>query len=70
MSIVTDDIHNDNAYMILKKKIVARGFNDSDFKCRLKQAANCHDKNWKCIIVVKVLKIAGTAVVLVPRQFT
>ena len=36
MSIVTDDIHNDNAYMILKKKIVARGFNDSDFKCRLK----------------------------------
>ena len=36
MSIVTDDIHNDNAYMILKKKIVVRGFNDSDFKCRLK----------------------------------
>ena len=32
MLIVTDDIHNDDVFMILKKKIMERGFTDSDFK--------------------------------------
>ena len=36
MLIVTDDIHNDNVYMILKKKIMVRCLNDSGFHCRLK----------------------------------